>query len=263
MSQQNFVDRLESRGHAAGTMVFEFFSSGMPAIAKNAGADFVLYDMEHSGVGFETLKQQTAACRGLDIAPLIRVPSHAYDHIARALDIGAHGVMAPMVESAEQARAIAAATQYPPAGVRGAAFGMAHDDYRGGAPVDKIAALNHRSFVIALVETVTGVENVENIAATDGVDVIWLGHFDLTNSMGIPGQFDHPDYLAAVERIVRAARAANKPLGFMAADNAWARQYWDFGFRIMAFGVDHMLFQSALTSGIDVIRGFMAKGGDQ
>jgi len=167
------------------------------------------------------------------------------------------------VETADQAAAIAAATRYPPAGVRGAAFGMAHDDYRGGAPLDKIAALNHRSFVIALVETVTGVENVEAIAATDGVDLLWVGHFDLTNSMGISGQFDHPDYLAAVGRIVAAARAVNKPLGFMAADDAWARRYWELGFRVLAFGVDHLLFQSALRSGIDGICDLARKAADR
>ena len=163
--------------------------------------------MEHSGVGFETMKAQFAFCRGLDLVPLVRVPSGDYHHIARALDIGAMGIMVPMVETAEQAKAIVDCTRYPPAGRRGAAFNVAaHDDYAGGAETDKIAQANARTMVIALVETANGIENVDAIAATEGVDVVWLGHYDLTNFLGIPGQFDHPKFLGAVERLVSACK---------------------------------------------------------
>ena len=80
-------------------MTFEFFTPGYPAICRAAGAEFILYDMEHSGVGFETMKAQFAFCRGLDLVPLVRVPSGDYHHVARALDIGAMGIMVPMVET--------------------------------------------------------------------------------------------------------------------------------------------------------------------
>ena len=96
--------RLAAGGCAFGTMTFEFFTSGYPAICREAGAEFILYDMEHSGVGFETMKAQFAFCRGLDLVPLVRVPSGDYHHVARALDIGAMGIMVPMVETAEQAQ---------------------------------------------------------------------------------------------------------------------------------------------------------------
>src|SRR5829696_5221834 len=173
--------RLAAGGCAFGTMTFEFFTPGYPAICREAGAEFILYDMEHSGVGFETMKVQFACCRGLDLVPLVRVPSGDYHHIARALDIGAMGIMVPMVETSEQAKAIVDCTRYPPTGRRGAAFNVAaHDDYSGG------------------------VENVDAIAAVDGVDVVWLGHYDLTNFLGIPGQFDHPKFHAAVEKLVKA-----------------------------------------------------------
>ena len=95
-------------------MTFEFFTPGYPSICREAGAEFILYDMEHSGVGFETMKAQFAFCRGLDLVPLVRVPSGDYHHIARALDIGAMGIMVPMVETSEQARAIVGCTKYPP-----------------------------------------------------------------------------------------------------------------------------------------------------
>ena len=115
-----------------GSMVFEFFSPGMAQIMKLAGAEYIIYDMEHTGLGYETLKMQIAACRGLDVVPMARVPRSDYAFLARALDVGCQGLMIPMVESAGQAEAIASATRYPPKGRRGAAFGFPHDDYEPG-----------------------------------------------------------------------------------------------------------------------------------
>ena len=165
--------------------------------------------------------------------------------------------MAPMVESAEQAELLVSCTRYPPAGRRGAAFGVAHDDYRAGPVAEKMAAADARTLVIAMIETARGVAAVEQVAAVPGVDVLWLGHFDLTNSMGIPGQFDHPDYLDAVRRIVDAARRQGLACGVMATDEGWAQRYLSLGFRMVAYGLDHLLFQSALAQGITAMRGMV------
>ncbi len=233
-----------------GALVFEFFSPGMPQVLKEAGCEFVLFDMEHTGLGYETLKALFAACRGIDITPLARVPRGEYHVLARALDIGAHGVMIPMVESAAEARRIAEATHYPPGGRRGAAFAIAQDDYAAGDVKGKVAALNERTLVIAQIETERGLAEVDAIAATPGIDVLWLGHFDLTNFLGIPGEFEHPKYLAAIETIVAAGRRHGKGLGFMAADADWARRYRDFGFNMIAAGLDHTLLQFAVRAAL-------------
>jgi 2-keto-3-deoxy-L-rhamnonate aldolase RhmA len=254
MRRNQMKSDLGAGKHAFGTMVFEFFTPGMPQIAKAAGAEFVLFDMEHSGVTIETLKSQIAACRGIGLVPMVRVPALQYHFIARCLDMGAMGIMVPMVESAAQAREIVSATRYPPAGRRGAAFGMAHDDYEGGSVPDKMAAANERTLVIALVETADGVAAVDDIAAVEGIDVVWMGHFDLTNFMGIPGQFEHPDYLRAVDKIVQAAAKHGKVAGMMAADEGWARAYLAKGFRILAYGIDHLLLQRALGEGLSRVR---------
>lgn len=238
----------------AGTMVFEFFVPGMAQIAQAAGAEFVLYDMEHSGVEIEAIKYQCAACAGSSVVPLVRVPTNQYHFVARVLDAGAHGVMIPMVADAQQARDIVSWTRYPPQGRRGAAFGVAHDGYRAGTPPEKIAQSEARTIVIAMIETPEGVRNAEEIAAVPGVDVLWLGHFDLTNFMGIPGQFDHPEYLAAVDRVVAAARGQGKVAAVMAADEAWARAYHRLGFRMFAYGLDIHLYQRALSTGVQALR---------
>ncbi len=231
-----------------GAMVFEFFVPGIPQILKSADCEFALFDMEHAGLGFETLKMLAAACRGAGIEPLVRVPRSEYHFLARALDVGVHGVMVPMVESAAEARRIAEATHYPPQGRRGAAFGIAHDDYAGGDVEAKLAALDARTLVIAQIESERGLAELEGIAATPGIDVLWLGHFDLTNFLGIPGQFDHPRYLDAVRAIVDTGRRHGKGLGFMAADAGWAKRYRDFGFNMIAAGLDSSLLQSAIRA---------------
>ena len=246
--------QLHQDGRAFGCMVMEFLVPGMPAIIAATGADFALFDMEHTGASLETMKVMIAGCRGIGLAPLVRVPRGEYHFIARALDIGAHGVMVPMVGSAAEATHIAACAHYPPVGRRGAAFGVAHDDYRAADPVTAMARADQRTLVIAQIETVEGLRDVEAIAATPGIDVVWLGHFDLSNFMGIAGQFQHPAFLAAVHRTVAAARAHGKIAGFMASDEAWAREYWGHGFRMLAFGLDHLLFQSALRSGMEMLR---------
>ena len=132
---------------------------------------------------------------------------------------------------------------------------MAHDDYRATDPATAMARAAERTVVIAQIETMEGLRDVEAIAATPGIDVVWLGHFDLSNFMGIPGQFQHPDFLAAVHRTVAAARTHGKVAGFMASDETWAREYWDHGFRMLAYGLDHLLFQAALRSGLETLRG--------
>jgi 2-keto-3-deoxy-L-rhamnonate aldolase RhmA len=247
--------RLAEGGSAFGTMACEFFSPGLAQICRDAGAEFLLLDMEHSGAGIDVMKQQLACCRGLEIVPLVRVPVADYHFIARLLDAGAMGIMVPMVESAEQAAFIVGCTRYPPEGRRGAGFGVAaHDDYTGGDVAEKIAMAHERTLVICQVENASGLENVDAIAATPGVDIVWLGHFDLTNFLGIPAQFGHPRYQAAVDDIVAACRRHGKTAGFMASDREWAREYRDRGFRIIAYGVDVLLLKSALSAGLAALK---------
>jgi 2-dehydro-3-deoxyglucarate aldolase/4-hydroxy-2-oxoheptanedioate aldolase len=247
--------RLAGGGVALGSMVFEFFSPGIARVCANAGAEFVMYCMEHTGVSFETLKPQFALCRALGVAPLVRVPAAEYHFIARALDCGALGIMVPMVGTSEQAAQIVACTRYPPEGRRGAAFGFAHDDYQGGEVKEKIRALHERTLVICMIETRTGLDNVEAIAALPGVDVLWLGHFDLTNFLGIPGDFSNPIYKEAVKRIAASARTHGKTAGYMAADEALGREYLGHGYRMIATGTDQGLLQHATQRLIDAWRG--------
>jgi 2-keto-3-deoxy-L-rhamnonate aldolase RhmA len=236
-----------------GSMVFEFFTPGISQILKLAGCEYVLYDMEHAGFSIGELKVQCAHCRGIGVAPMVRVPRGEYHFLARALDVGAQGVMVPMVDSVEQARTIAEATHYPPKGRRGAAFSFAHDDYEPGDPASKVKAADARNLVIAQIETERGLDAVEAIAAVDGIDCLWLGHFDLTNFLGIPGQFDNLLYITAVKRIVAAGRKHKKALGYMAADAALAKQYRAYGFNMIATGTDQGILMTGVRNILSAI----------
>jgi len=233
--------KLQRGENSFGLFAFEFFTPGLAQAAGEAGAEFILLDMEHSGAGIDVMKQQIAYCRGLDIAPLVRVPTNQYHFVARALDAGAHGIMVPMVETADQARDIVRWSHYPPNGRRGAVLGAAQ-------------ALNERCLVMLQVETEIGVTNVEQIAAVPGVDSICIGFLDLSNFLGVPGETQHPTYLAAVDRIAAAAKKHKKILGTAAPDEAFAREYMARGFQFICFGTDVFLLQSALSQRIDALR---------
>ena len=112
-----------------GSMVFEFFTPGIAQVLKLAGCEYVIYDMEHAGFTIEQLKEQCAHCRGLDIAPMVRVPRGEYHFIARALDVGATGIMVPMVESADEAREVVRWSKLHPQGERGFDGGSADNNY--------------------------------------------------------------------------------------------------------------------------------------
>lgn len=233
-----------------GTMVFEFFTPGLCQILHVAGASFVILDMEHSGIGIDTIKAQISFARGLDIVPMVRVPSGQYHLISTILDAGAMGIMVPMVETEEQARQIASWSRYRPAGIRGLAFSMAHDDYEDGSVIEKMKAANERVIIIALIETAKGIENVESIIAVPGIDVGWLGHFDLTDSMGIPTQFEHPQFLDAVNRFVSACKKHKKPAGFLAGNAKIAKQWQERGFQMLCLGTDISLLKDILSKEI-------------
>jgi 2-keto-3-deoxy-L-rhamnonate aldolase RhmA len=256
--RENPVKRkLQSGEPSFGVLAWEFVTPGLPVVLEMGGAEFCIFDMEHSGLSLETMKGLIRWCRGTSVVPLVRVPSHEYRYVAGALDIGAQGLMIPMVESAEQAREVVAWAKYAPQGKRGTAFGCAHDDYRGGgaaAVVDTMRRANDEGLLLFQIETVTGVERVEEIVAVDGVDVAWVGHGDLSVSMGLPYQFDHPDHVAAVDRVAAAARDAGKAAGRMVTDVATGRQLLERGYRMLAYGPETTLLARAVREGIEGIR---------
>jgi 2-keto-3-deoxy-L-rhamnonate aldolase RhmA len=254
--RENRVKRaIAAGGTAFGTMVMEFNTSGIGRLAAEAGADFVIFDQEHTGWSVETIRALVATSRSAELGAFVRVPATQYHLIARVLDVGAHGLMIPMVETEEQARLVVQSAKYPPFGRRGAGFGLSHDDYRDEDILVTMQQSNDEGLIIAQIETALGVENVDRIAAVEGVDVLWIGHFDLTNSLGIPGQFQHSDYLRSVDRVLAACAKHGKTPGMMVSSVEWGQELLSQGFRILAYWGDLWLYKQALSQGLSGLRG--------
>jgi 2-dehydro-3-deoxyglucarate aldolase/4-hydroxy-2-oxoheptanedioate aldolase len=237
-----------------GHFVVEFATPGIGHILAGAGAEFCFLDMEHSGFSFETAKAALRFLQAAEVPAVVRVPSKAYDHVARALDAGAEGIMVPMVGTAEEAAALARHARYWPDGMRGCAFALAHDRYRPGPAAAKMAEANARTTVFALVETAEGARNAEAIAATPGIDCIWVGHFDLSASLGVPGDFACRTYRDALEGITTAARRHGKALGRLVGGMAEAEEAVRDGFTLICYGGDVWLLQAAIAEGVRGIR---------
>ena len=243
-----------------GTFVVEFSTPGIGQILKAAGCEYVLLDMEHSGFGFDTLKQALRYMQAGDMPAIVRVPSREYHHAARAMDMGAEGIMLPMVGSAKVAKELLGYVKYAPQGERGVALQIAHDGYAPGDTAKKLRDANRRCTFVALIETAEGVENADEIAAIDDVDLLWIGHFDLSVSMGIAGQFDHPDFTAAVARIAKAAHRNNKSLGRLVPNVETGAALFADGFDFICYSGDVWLLQQAMREGAEGLRAQCKRG---
>lgn len=246
--------RLREGGVSLGSFCLEFRTPGIGRLAAAAGAEFLIYDMEHSGWSTETIAW-LAATSGSELVPVVRVPSIEANSIAPVLDSGAAGIMVPMVEDAAQARAIVAAATYPPAGRRGSAFGLAAGGYV--PPVDaaeEMRAADSETLLIAQIETVAGLERLDEIAAIDGIDVLWVGQADLTASLGKPGSYEDPEFLDALARVAEAAERNGKAAAYLALSVDEGRRMLALGYRMIAYGADLWLYQSALRDGLARLR---------
>jgi len=239
-------EKLNSGEIVLGQMLLELFTPGMAHILANCGLDFVLYDMEHGRCDLSLLSGLIVSAHSAGIVPLVRVPDLCAGPLSRVLDLGARGVMVPRVETASQMHDIVAQLKYAPHGRRGVALGIAHDNFRAG-PASYLQEANRDVLVIALLETARAFENLDAIVATPGLDVAWMGHYDLTTSLGIPAQFDHPLFLDCMRRLVAASAQHGVIAGFLPPNAADAIHWIREGFRMISLGSDIGVYQAAMT----------------
>jgi 4-hydroxy-2-oxoheptanedioate aldolase len=211
-------------------------------IVGSAGFDWVLIDLEH-GVGSEpSLINQLQALEGTGTTPIIRAESMEIARVKRVLDMGASGIMFPQIQNAEEAALTISNMYYPPKGRRGLAkmiratkYGTDFENYFDNAEINLLGVIQ--------IETLESLNHLDEIAAIDGVDVLFLGPSDLSLALGILGRWDHPDFIQAVEAIGRAARKAGKAAGVLFFDVNQYEFYYQQGFRFLASGSD-MIFVS-------------------
>lgn len=235
-------------GFAAGSLQWGMFTSLADPVAAEicagAGFDFVIVDTEHAPTDLRTVLHQLQALAAYPVEPVVRAWDDDRALIKRLLDLGVRTLLVPMVDTAEQAAAVVAATRYV-GGVRGMSSARAA---RWGRVADYHVTADAEICVIVQVETSAGLDQIEAIAAVPGVDAIFIGPMDLATSLGYTGGATHPDVIAVVEGALARIRAAGCGAGVLAATPETRRRYVAAGATFVAVGVDTMLLSRATSA---------------
>ena len=225
---ENPVKKLIREGKPVIGATVTVASADVAASLANMGFDFLWIEMEHSPITLETARNMVLATRGLKAVPFIRVPVNELWTAKRALDAGALGVVFPFTSTPELAKQAADSTKYPPLGRRGSGPGL--PSLRWPAPEGYADFADRNAVTIIIIEEVRALDRIDEITATKGVDVIFIGTNDLSYSMGLRGKTDNPAYQAALKKIVASAKKNGKPVGRPAGTPEQIKQYMDEGF---------------------------------
>jgi 4-hydroxy-2-oxoheptanedioate aldolase len=253
-----FDRSFRDRTLAGETLFGLFLDLASPASAElcsSVGYDWLLVDLEHgASTEADLLGLLLAVQAGGRAAPLVRPQSGERIRIGRALDMGARGIMVPRLDSADQAREAVAFLRYPPDGIRGVATRVRGAGL-GVVAHAEIRRLNERVLGIIQIESAGGLRDADAIAAIDGVDVLFVGPADLSHSLGIPGEFAHADYQAALERVVAACRAHGKAAGILVYDTAVVPRLVELGFTFIGIGADGAFVADGAQRFLAAVRG--------
>ncbi len=232
-----------------------WISSASPIVAEavgHAGFDWGVLDMEHSPLDMMSVVQLLQALGSTKMVPVVRLPWNDPVVVKRVLDAGATTLMFPFVQNADEAARAVASTRYPPEGVRGLAGATRASRY--GTTANYFAQAQRSIGVIVQLETVQAVQRLEQIAAVDGVDALFVGPGDLSASLGHPGQFTHPSVMDLLAQAAQRCKALGKPVGTIGDSPEVAAQYRAAGFDFVAIGSDLSLLMRAAKSVIGALR---------
>jgi 4-hydroxy-2-oxoheptanedioate aldolase len=248
-------ERLEAGELAIGVGLRQARTVDIAKIMKTAGYDFLFIDMEHNSMSIDLAAQISVAAQDAGITPVVRVPGFQHFHATRALDAGALGIVVPHVDSAEIAARMVENCRYPPLGHRSVTGALPQIDFRPMPVAEATTAIDAATLLVVMLETPRAVDNVEQIAAVPGIDVLLLGTNDLCMEMGIPGQLDHPRVAAAFERIIAACRANGKYAGLGGVyDPPLIQRYLAMGFRLVLAGSDLSFMLAAAKERAAMVR---------
>ena len=248
--RNNVKDKL-ARGEVVSSMTVRLVRGiEIVRIAKTAGFDSLYVDVEHSSFSLDTTGQICMAALEMGIAPFVRVPANTPEYIARALDGGALGIIAPHICSADEAKAVVRAAKFPPFGERGVSGGLPHLQFRSFPAAEAYAALNDATMVIVQFESAAAVEQAEEIVAVEGVDMVLIGTNDLMADMGIPGEFEHEKVRDAYVRTIAACRKHGKHVGVggLSSRPKLAAEFVKMGARYVSTGTDLGFLLGAATA---------------
>ena len=253
-------------------IVLDKFKAGQPCLGTfshllsavslrvlgQTGLDYVILDLEHSPIGPEHVTELIPAAREAGLCPLVRVNAMDRGQFLKMLDAGAAGLIVPLVETVEQVRQLVSYAKFAPLGNRG--YCPTTDAGWGCGPAYEhgmegyMSTANARTLLIPQCETAGCLAHIEEIVAMDGVDGIFIGPFDLSIALGIPGQFDHPDHIAAVARVRKACAAAGKLCIMFCGDANAAADYFRQGFPNVTVGLDVLTLLSGMKTTVETAK---------
>ncbi len=218
---ENPIKKKIKRGEVSYGVAFGFVSLELIESCGYLGFDWILIDAEHGPVGYKDCQELVRACKVSGLVPCIKVPQIQKEVIAGYLDAGALGILAPHIKTAADARALVDAAKFPPLGKRGAGSRTSASNYGlTQTPIEYFRLANEATFLNALVEDVEGIENLDEILAVEGIDAVSIGPGDLSLSMGLPGQFNHPDLRKTIDKAYARIVASGKLQGFDIVNDA-------------------------------------------
>jgi 2-keto-3-deoxy-L-rhamnonate aldolase RhmA len=248
-------NRLKERLAAAEVCLGATITLNSPVVAElwaRVGFDWLWFEMEHTPMSVEAVNTMLAVTNGTDVGTIVRVPANDMTIIKRVVDTGPDGILVPQINTRAEAEAAVRAMKYPPLGERGA--GLARAQGYGLAMGEYYRSANHEVLTLMMIEHIQGVENIEEILSVQGVDGIMIGGIDLSGSMGLLEQGDHPSVEAAIQRVLTACQAAKIPCGILGLDPDSANRRIEQGFTLMIVALDVLLLGGGAATTLSHIK---------
>ena len=253
----NRVKKMLAEGQVTMGSWLSFFDPTAAEIMADVGFDWLIIDSEHAPIGPKEMQDIVMAFKGSDTSPIVRVGWNDQVLIKTALDLGAEGVMVPLVNTGEEARQAVVACKYPPEGIRG--VGPRRPAKYGATLLEYMEAANEDVLVTVQIESIQAVEHIEEILAVEGVDTVFVGQGDLTGSMGLLPQFEHPKVREAINRVLEACLRAKVPFGVAALSEDEAADWISRGAQFVAFGGDIYYMRDAAVASLEAVKGQMER----
>lgn len=238
-----------------GTIVSELRNPNVAYMLAQCGFDFFIIDGEHGAYSWETISDMIAAARGAGIEVVVRIPEIRREAILKPLDSGAAGLLVPQVNTSEEAESVIEHAKYPPQGKRGAALRRAHNRYARVEAAKYLEQANQETFIAVQAESREAIENIDAIAAVEGIDCLFAGPFDLSVSLGFPGQVTRPEEVDAIDTMLAACRQGNLCGGILLFDMAMLSSWIAKGMRLVVYGSDISLLADAAVKAVEELKG--------
>lgn len=246
----NFKQRLLRGEPAFGTMITAFDTPELVRILKDCGLDWFFFDIESRYPNTDRMYSVFGYAKMLGMTAFLRIPEANKTEVFRAMDMGVDGIVCPCVESVEQAKELVRLAKYGPMGQRGVSVAGPHTEYKTRDFKQFMADANENTILIAQMESVAGIERVDEILAVEGIDGVLIGPNDLTQDMGIYGQLDHPDFIALTDKVIDACKRHGKFAGIIAKDVKTLRKWQVKGVSLLQWGSDVAILSSKLREGM-------------